>query len=212
MAGSRGGFRSSPATVLMPVTKLAELDGNQFLQILGSQEVPAGSLNGKYLTGRGYVTDPMPSERINGTSGWTPVFTPEQDGTRSLLKVADWMGGSGTKPTIGMYLAASGYITAKAQAFNFNISKRIENHNVKTTLPGNNFALTFGSPFPTPPRVIPAAIGSVSGRPNQAVALNITTTGCTIETYRAKASLLTLGGALLDAVSGIDVDVLVIEA
>lgn len=205
---------ATPSRVLMPLPKLVSIDGNQYLQIMGSQEVTQGTAVGKFVTESGLSDMPGASDRLNGangSSGWTPVFAPEQDGTRSLLRVTDWMGGTGAKPQTGLYLAPGGYVPAKANAFNFNIAKRIENHNIRTGA-GSNYALTFTEPFTVPPRVLPAAIGSVSGRPNQAVATNITATGCTIETYRLRASLLSLGGALLDAVSGVDVDVLVVEA
>lgn len=60
----------------------------------------------------------------NGVNGWTPILAPEQDGTRTLLKVMDWAGGSGAKPATGMYLSTSGYVDLKANAFNFNTAKK----------------------------------------------------------------------------------------
>lgn len=60
-----------------------------------------------------------------GNDGWTPVLAGELDGTRTLIKVIDWTGGKGTKPTTGMYIGTTGYVTTKAAAFNFNAAKRV---------------------------------------------------------------------------------------
>lgn len=62
---------------------------------------------------------------IAGENGWTPVFAGELDGTRTLIKVVDWVGGTGSKPSTGLYIGVSGYVTGKEQGFNFNVLKRV---------------------------------------------------------------------------------------
>jgi lysophospholipase L1-like esterase len=50
------------------------------------------------------------------TSGWTPVISIVADGVRSVQKVVDWTGGQGTKPPVGQYIGANGFVSAIAQA------------------------------------------------------------------------------------------------
>lgn len=51
-----------------------------------------------------------------GDLGWTPVFSVTTDGSRRVLQVADWTGGTGTKPTTGQYVGASGLTGVLASA------------------------------------------------------------------------------------------------
>lgn len=51
-----------------------------------------------------------------GASAWTAVYAAVQDGSRTVLQVTDWFGGSGTKPAVGQYLGASGFVTDITQA------------------------------------------------------------------------------------------------
>lgn len=55
----------------------------------------------------------------DGDDGWSPVFAIEADGARRVLKVADWQGGSGTKPDINKYVGAAGFVDAAADAVDF---------------------------------------------------------------------------------------------
>jgi hypothetical protein len=51
------------------------------------------------------------SDGTNGTdgdNGWSPVFAVVTDSARRVLQVSDWQGGSGTKPTAGLYVGATG--------------------------------------------------------------------------------------------------------
>lgn len=47
----------------------------------------------------------------NSYNGWTPHFAvvPRDDG--SVLQVIDWVGGTGTKPQIGVYVGPDGFTT-----------------------------------------------------------------------------------------------------
>ena len=49
-----------------------------------------------------------------GEDGWSPKFAIKSDGERRVLQVADWFGGSGTKPDTGQYIGATGFVTAIA--------------------------------------------------------------------------------------------------
>jgi len=46
----------------------------------------------------------------SGTNGWSPVFAVVSDGERRVLQVADWQGGTGTKPTTGLYVGTTGLV------------------------------------------------------------------------------------------------------
>ena len=47
-----------------------------------------------------------------GENGWSPVFAVVTDGERRVLQVDDWVGGQGTKPTIGQYVGSSGLVNS----------------------------------------------------------------------------------------------------
>lgn len=86
------------------------------------------------------------TDGTNGVNGWTPILVPEQDGVRTLLKVGDWVGGGGTKPQAGMYLSATGYVSTKAAAFNFNSAKRFAIFSAVSNAQGIA-AVSFGTVF-----------------------------------------------------------------
>lgn len=51
-----------------------------------------------------------------GVNGWSPVFTLVTDAARRVLQVSDWVGGSGSKPSVGVYVGASGLTAVLASA------------------------------------------------------------------------------------------------
>jgi hypothetical protein len=51
-----------------------------------------------------------------GNSGWSPVLANEADGQRRVLRVVDWTGGAGTKPTTGQYIGTTGLVATAAAA------------------------------------------------------------------------------------------------
>lgn len=55
-----------------------------------------------------------------GPDGWEPVLAVVADGERNVLRLVDWTGGGGTKPTafVGQYLSPTGYTTVIANATN----------------------------------------------------------------------------------------------
>ena len=53
----------------------------------------------------------------NGTNGWTPILAVITDGERRVLRIYDWTGGSGTKPsTVDQYIGATGIVSTAAAA------------------------------------------------------------------------------------------------
>src|SRR5690606_11629685 len=52
----------------------------------------------------------------DGDDGWSPVFSIQNDGDRRVLRLDDWVGGTGTKPATGDYVGASGLTNDIAQA------------------------------------------------------------------------------------------------
>lgn len=55
---------------------------------------------------------------VNGGNGWSPVFQVETLSTGSYLKVIDWVGGTGVKPTTVGYLGSTGIVTEVTYASN----------------------------------------------------------------------------------------------
>lgn len=52
----------------------------------------------------------------DGTNGWTPVPAGVVDGARVVIQVTDWVGGTGAKPTIGLYVGPTGFVTSIVDA------------------------------------------------------------------------------------------------
>ncbi|RWB08771.1 MAG: hypothetical protein EOQ39_18840 [Mesorhizobium sp.] len=51
-----------------------------------------------------------------GDKGWSPVLAVVNDSARRVLQVADWTGGTGTKPAAGLYVGATGLTATLANA------------------------------------------------------------------------------------------------
>lgn len=66
---------------------------------------PTGATGATGPTG---PTGPTGAAGSDGEDGWSPVFTLVTDGARRVLQVSDWTGGTGTKPTTGLYVGAAG--------------------------------------------------------------------------------------------------------
>ncbi|MDP2376540.1 hypothetical protein, partial [Reyranella sp.] len=47
---------------------------------------------------------------LDGGDGWTPVLAVVVDGPRRVYQVADWTGGTGTKPAVGLYVGEAGLV------------------------------------------------------------------------------------------------------
>lgn len=56
-----------------------------------------------------------------GLNGWTPVAASDlaTAAPKILLKVVDWAGGGGDKPTVGMWVGVGGFVTDPADATDF---------------------------------------------------------------------------------------------
>lgn len=46
----------------------------------------------------------------SGSNGWSPILAVITDGDRRVLQVIDWTGGTGTKPTSGLYVGSTGLV------------------------------------------------------------------------------------------------------
>lgn len=55
---------------------------------------------------------------VKGDAGWSPIFATVADGARFVLQVTDWAGGAGTKPAVGKYVGATGFVDAIASGVN----------------------------------------------------------------------------------------------
>ena len=51
---------------------------------------------------------------VDGSDGWSPLLSLEDDGGRQVLRVRDWIGGTGTKPTTTGYIGAGASLSPTA--------------------------------------------------------------------------------------------------
>lgn len=58
-----------------------------------------------------------------GNNGWSPLFAVITDGERNVLRLQDWTGGSGAKPTAGLYIGQTGLVSNITQAKDIRGSK-----------------------------------------------------------------------------------------
>ncbi len=65
------------------------------------------------------ATGPPGGTGNNGNDGWSPILAGIVDGIRRVFQVIDWTGGTGTKPSTGLYVGASGLTAVLASATDF---------------------------------------------------------------------------------------------
>jgi len=170
--------------------------------------VLAGGKLRPVIADKGAPGAPGAASTVAGPNGWSPVFAGEADGTRTLMRVMDWTGGQGTKPDMGMYIGAAGYVTTKAAAFNFNIQKRVRAYSATTGAGGVAVIDYTAMGFTTPPQVLAlSATGTVVTAPTRATVYDVTTT-----TAKVKVEAMTILTSLWNALLGATANVLVIEA
>lgn len=81
-----------------------DMDNNDILNV-NAMDVVTLTVNGVDVEDIVGVTG---AAGADGDDGWSPVFTLATDGARRVLQVSDWTGGTGTKPTTGLYVGAAG--------------------------------------------------------------------------------------------------------
>jgi hypothetical protein len=108
-----------------PVLALVEVGDRILQQVVdftgGSGVKPA---TGLYVGEAGLVADPDDATNVRGETGvgspglnaWTAIEAIVVDGERRVKQVVDWVGGTGDKPAIGMYVGPAGYVALAAQA------------------------------------------------------------------------------------------------
>lgn len=64
-----------------------------------------------------YTVELCCAQGPSGPPGWYPVLSLEKNGSRHVLRIVDWAGGSGTKPTTG-YIGPFGIVATESQAQN----------------------------------------------------------------------------------------------
>lgn len=55
---------------------------------------------------------------VDGLNGWSAVLKTVSRGSDIVLQIHDWVGGTGTKPTVGQYLSSNGLVSNIANADN----------------------------------------------------------------------------------------------
>ena len=57
-------------------------------------------------------------QNIPSLAGWSPILGIAADGERRVVRVINWVGGSGDKPEVGKYLSSAGFVDTAAEATN----------------------------------------------------------------------------------------------
>jgi hypothetical protein len=72
------------------------------------------------LTGTDGIDGNPGTEGADGNTGYSPKFAIESDGVlREVLRLVDWIGGSGTKPgNVGDYIGNVGFVSTPGEAIN----------------------------------------------------------------------------------------------
>lgn len=91
-----------------------------------------------------------------GTRGWSPVYAVVADGARRVLRVADWVGGTGGKPDVGEYLGALGHVQAIAQAVDIRGPQGVQGIQGPQGVKGDKGE--------TGESYVPDAVGTLAGR------------------------------------------------
>lgn len=197
--------------------------GRNVLAITAREPDPANMRGALLLTGMladdgreltlDIVSDPTKDPPLKGPvgpNGWTPLMVGEADGTRTLVRVVDWVGGKGDKPAVG-YLGGTGStgLVAKAAAFNFNAIKRVDIFTGTSSAQGIA-TITFSPAFAAmPAKALPIGVPNVLAGPVKAeiVAGSLTKSGCQV-----KVTSTSLVGGVVSVLAGATVSVIVIEA
>ena len=86
---------------------IAEYNGTDWVKKLNIRGIPG--IQG--IQGPPGADSTVPGDAgDDGNDGWSPVFSVVSDGERRVLQVSDWVGGTGTKPTIDQYVGISGLV------------------------------------------------------------------------------------------------------
>ena len=85
--------------------------------------------------------------------GWSPVLSVVADGSREVLRIVDWVGGDGDKPTTLGYVGASGIVADAASAVNVKGSVGnpgpANSLSIGTVVPGASASATISGTAPT---------------------------------------------------------------
>lgn len=111
ITGDRG-WSAQLAIVSDGVRRVLQID-----EWVGGQGTPPAA--GRFIGAPGVVATAAEAVDIRGAAGlngWSPEFAIENDGTRRVLKVVDWEGGTGTKPAVDLYVGATGLVADIASA------------------------------------------------------------------------------------------------
>ncbi|MCF3931840.1 hypothetical protein L1787_00245 [Acuticoccus sp. M5D2P5] len=114
----------------VPITKIAmERTGRDGLGVItgdGAPDPAAGRIGELYID-LANVNLYGPKSGLAGWGGptslagnsWSPILAAEADGSRRVMKVADWIGGQGTKPATGLYIGPAGFTANIAEAADY---------------------------------------------------------------------------------------------
>lgn len=103
-----------------PILGVETIDGKNYLKVVewdgGVGEMPSVDY---YISETGLVSSLEEATNFKGDQGykgWTPVYTIEEISDSVYIKIIDWIGGDGDKPTTTGYLSSTGIVELSDQA------------------------------------------------------------------------------------------------
>jgi len=104
-----------------------------------------------------------PEGELSANDGWSPLIRSASDGTRRVLEIYDWTGGTGTKPGTG-YISASGLTATIGDAVDYRGVQGIQGIQGETGPTGSTGA-TGADGTPGGPQGDPGATGATGWSP-----------------------------------------------
>ena len=97
-----------------------------------------GEKGDKGDTGATGVAGSTGATGAKGDNGWSPILSVINNGSRRVIQVINWTGGSGTKPTTGQYIGASGLVSDISLAVDIRGEQGIQGIQGATGATGQN--------------------------------------------------------------------------
>jgi hypothetical protein len=116
----------------------------------------------------------------DGEDGWSPILAVVSDGSRRVLQVVDWTGGTGAKPATGNYVGPSGLVVSIGSAVDIRGAQGTSGGGTGDLLAANN--LSDVSNVATARTNLGLAIGT-NVQAYDAALLSIATLGTTADRY-----------------------------
>lgn len=119
--GDKGDQGDAGAAATISVGTVATGAAGSSASVVNAGTTAAAVLNFSIPRGdKGETGDvgPQGDPGADGADGWAPILATVADGARYVHQIADWTGGTGTKPATGGYIGPAGIVSAIGDAVN----------------------------------------------------------------------------------------------